>query len=108
MKEIKVLLFIDYQFIFLVQEQPKSNQIQSSMKKNIDNNLKRDINLLISSCNFDFLPALLKNRKICLNDILVKELENRKFDFNDICVKQFCLNCCFINYGNNHCQVCKN
>jgi len=80
---------------------------ENLIKGKSDNIIKREINLLISSCNFDFLPALIKNRKICLNDIMVKELENRKFDMNDKCVKQFCLNCCFINYGNHYCKLCE-
>lgn len=78
------------------------------MNLKIKNENERNINLLISSCSFEFLPALLKNRKICMNDILVKELENRKFDISDSCVKEFCLNCCYINYGNKNCKVCKN
>jgi hypothetical protein len=69
--------------------------------------IKRDINQLISACGFEFLSKLLQNRKICLNEILMKELQSRNMKRDDDCVKQFCLNCCFMNYGNTTCNICK-
>ena len=54
----------------------------------------------------DFLPPLLKNRKVCMNDMLKREIKERVSDPNDICIKEFCENCCFINYGNIQCKIC--
>jgi hypothetical protein len=67
---------------------------------------ERDINELIKYCNFDSLPNLLKNRKICLNNIMKAELERRMYDKNDKCMATFCRNCCYIHYGNTSCNNC--
>ncbi len=68
--------------------------------------VKREFSNLIKSCSFEFLPKLLKNRKICLNEIMMKEIQLRMLNRNDECVKEFCINCCYINYGNASCKVC--
>jgi hypothetical protein len=78
---------------------------EPSSNPNEKNIIKRDISKLISACNFDFLPKLLKNRKICLSDIMKKELEGKTYK-DEECVKEFCFNCCFINYGNPNCKIC--
>ena len=79
---------------------------QDKNKIVVNKAVERDISNLIKSCCFEFLPNLLKNRKICLNDIMKKELQSRILNKNDPCVKEFCVNCCFINYGNTLCKIC--
>ena len=49
---------------------------------------------------------LQKNRRICLNEIMTKELQIGKNNKDDECVKEFCVNCCFINYGNKNSSIC--
>jgi hypothetical protein len=97
---------------FLVKLEPIILSIQNELSlsklltKNNIKKPKKDIKQLIKSCNFDFLPKLLQNRTICMNEIMRKELDTRRYDKSDQCVKEFCGNCCYINYGNRDCNIC--
>lgn len=68
-----------------------------------NNNPIHSIHNLIYKCGFDFLPKLLKNKKICLNQMMIREISKRKKDSD--CLIEYCYNCCQDNYSNEQCET---